>query len=272
MKFFYSILIALSIWSSPLSLSGQIPNGDFEEWIQTPRWDHPVGWTDPWGNPPCTIKDSASISGQYSMQIKGGQTNKIGCTIETVFEVEDIYNLLQFSIRIDSIREDSFTSLEFTIFEKNDARFIEIGSHKMFHPTDGVEVIEIPIAHSGSDFIKIEIYGRLNVTWLDQVLGYIDAVLDDFQLSFVTSIHEGDNGTNSRYTIFPQPVSGSFYIRSEDRTIPQRVEIISSQGIKQATFQNTDEINIEAYPAGIYFIKILSNEGVFQTEKVIKVN
>jgi hypothetical protein len=73
--------------------------------------------------------------------------------------------------------------------------------------------------------------------------------------------------------IYPNPTSGLFVIAGEAKQSVKSVEVtdISGKTIKQISNPTKDnlEMDLSACPAGIYFLKITTNKGIF-TEKIIK--
>lgn len=74
------------------------------------------------------------------------------------------------------------------------------------------------------------------------------------------------NTVKSAVSIYPNPVSTTFAIKSADKIIS--VELYNSLGQKALSFAN-DSYNIEKFPSGLYFVKIKTDKGE-TIEKLIK--
>ena len=68
-------------------------------------------------------------------------------------------------------------------------------------------------------------------------------------------------------SIYPNPSKDIIFINSEKQTI--KIELYNISGQKLSENKNSNSININYLPAGIYLIKIYSNEGI-STKRVVK--
>jgi len=75
-----------------------------------------------------------------------------------------------------------------------------------------------------------------------------------------------NNNVKSAVSIYPNPVSTTFTIKSADKIIA--VELYNSLGQKVLNFAN-NSYNMEKFPAGLYFVKIKTSKGE-SIEKLIK--
>ena len=76
----------------------------------------------------------------------------------------------------------------------------------------------------------------------------------------------------SNIKIFPNPATNTLFIQIENNQVEEMNLInLSGQKIYQGKFQN--EINVNGYPSGIYFLQLKNNNGeIIKTEKVVIVN
>lgn len=75
----------------------------------------------------------------------------------------------------------------------------------------------------------------------------------------------------SEVSLYPNPVKNELYLKTT--TIIERLEIYSITGelVKQeSTLINASKINVENLVSGVYFLKLMTDEGVISTHKIIK--
>ncbi len=74
----------------------------------------------------------------------------------------------------------------------------------------------------------------------------------------------------NNYSLYPNPASRSFYIDLENPDRVTGINILDTRGgiIRSLTLKGESHLSVEDLEAGIYFVRIVSNEGVF-VEKVI---
>ena len=82
----------------------------------------------------------------------------------------------------------------------------------------------------------------------------------------VLELATANNNLKSSISIYPNPVSTTFTLKSSDKILS--VELYNSLGQKLLNF-NGDSYNIEKFPSGIYFVKIKTEKGE-TIEKLIK--
>ena len=71
--------------------------------------------------------------------------------------------------------------------------------------------------------------------------------------------------------LYPNPVKNELYLKTI--AIIERLEIYSITGelVKQeSTLINASKINVENLVSGVYFLKLMTDEGVISTHKIIK--
>jgi len=77
------------------------------------------------------------------------------------------------------------------------------------------------------------------------------------------------NIADAKVRIFPNPVSGALYITKEDLDV-ERVEILNQVAQQVAVYQGfMTELNTADLAKGIYFVRVITNEGTV-TRKVVK--
>ncbi len=71
---------------------------------------------------------------------------------------------------------------------------------------------------------------------------------------------------NNQYSVFPNPVSDILYIEGE---VPFQADIYSHSG-QLAIQTNIKKTNVSSLDPGMYIVKITSNDGCFQVNKILK--
>ena len=74
------------------------------------------------------------------------------------------------------------------------------------------------------------------------------------------------------FNIFPNPVSKKLNIHTDDWAQIKKIEILNVSGqIVYDSYLNPEtEINVEDYPAGMYFVRLTHTDGKKETDKFIK--
>jgi glucose/arabinose dehydrogenase len=86
-------------------------------------------------------------------------------------------------------------------------------------------------------------------------------------------ILDNDNFTNSNVSIYPNPASDSLNIKSSNNTIIRSINIYDLKGSKVLTKDNLglseNKISINLLEAGIYMVKVTSENGISVVKKLI---
>lgn len=123
------------------------------------------------------------------------------------------------------------------------------------------------ISTGGAPNIRFTIakYGTFKITFNRQTLEYTIADAKDGD---VTSIDK-EKPEDSSFKVYPNPASHS--VKIEHEGLIGNIEVINSLGMRMYRERIMDQeivLNIEDFPAGIYFIKI-NSRGVFRTKKLV---
>jgi hypothetical protein len=108
-----------------------------------------------------------------------------------------------------------------------------------------------------------------HLAWANTLNGEQDVYYSHIVPYTSTGVNEVSGGNTIR--IYPNPVNGTVYIRG--LAMDSQVEIHSMIGEKilAVTTRNSScDINLSAQPAGIYFVKIISRNGVTTVRKMVK--
>jgi hypothetical protein len=192
-------------------------------------------------------------------------TDDAGNYAETSFNVDVIDNTnptisCPETISIDLSEGETFYTVqgqEFDPTETNDNCGIS-SIENDFNNTETLAGEELPV-------------GTTTVVWtLTDVAGNSEFCQFDVLVNEFVGISDlSEFGIN----IYPNPTSGLFVIAGEAKQSVKSVEVtdISGKTIKQISNPTKDnlEMDLSACPAGIYFLKITTNKGIF-TEKIIK--
>jgi len=150
--------------------------------------------------------------------------------------------------------------------------------------TDENGEFEIPNLPAGRYTVKFDIPGvpmnqqsdiDFELTGEDQEVLEISALIDDGQVS-VTRVRYTSNKSAllNDISIYPNPTTGKFRISGTESL--SALQIMNSSGkvidVRSDIDENRNEIeiNINNYPAGIYFIQLQWKDGVRTMNKIIK--
>ncbi len=103
----------------------------------------------------------------------------------------------------------------------------------------------------------------------DGVIDIVSASISDNKVAWYKNNLLGiPENTLQQFTLFPNPTSGILYLRSTSEIVS--VEILNLVGQKVAQFKNTSEIDLSNQSSGIYLLKIISENGASEVQKIIK--
>lgn len=77
-----------------------------------------------------------------------------------------------------------------------------------------------------------------------------------------------DVTADKQMDIYPNPSSD--YVNIKDGEKIEKIEMNNAEGRKISEFKKTDKIDISAFLSGVYFMKIIYNDGKVQTRKIIR--
>jgi len=98
-------------------------------------------------------------------------------------------------------------------------------------------------------------------------------VIYNQNVSVCTDLEKENLNQSISILIYPNPNNGQFYISEFENNIGKNVEVYNSLGqlIKQLKIESTiQQININEYPAGFYFVRICDTKSILSTIKIIK--
>jgi hypothetical protein len=74
---------------------------------------------------------------------------------------------------------------------------------------------------------------------------------------------------NSKISIYPNPVTDFFTVSLKNNKTPSRVEVYSIIGKKLFQIENTNKVNTQELPKGIYILKVYDDQNIY-SNKIIK--
>ena len=115
-----------------------------------------------------------------------------------------------------------------------------------------------------------------HLAWANTFNGEEDVYYSHIVPQIVTKVNELSNSTT--FSVFPNPTSGAFVIKNRNiigisSPINSHIEIYTILGEKvlSATIlKSINEIDISSQPSGIYFLKIINQDGSTGVMKIIK--
>lgn len=89
-------------------------------------------------------------------------------------------------------------------------------------------------------------------------------LVDDFEVSYETTLTASiDDLENNSFSIYPNPTNNTLFISGNES--PIAVSIYNMLGKEVLSVKNTNNINVQALPSGVYMIRI--SDGVRQTNR-----
>jgi hypothetical protein len=123
----------------------------------------------------------------------------------------------------------------------------------------------------GDYFDMISNNTGVHVAWVNTLNGE-----EDVYYSFITpqiSIGIDDISVNLNVSVFPNPTNGRLEISCRDKNIPVAVEIFTTIGKKvfsSSLYKTEHIIDISFLSTGIYFLKLISEDGSEMIKKVVR--
>jgi hypothetical protein len=147
-----------------------------------------------------------------------------------------------------------------------------------FHPnillSDSLVPYNNILEKSGNDFMGLEyLNDTLYTVWGNTLDGSLDIWFSKIAANtglIFSSVLIGSE--SEKISVFPNPTNGNFKIQTNDNSIIESINILNTKGVtilNQSVKSNSIIIDFYSYPAGIYFIQILS-EGKIYSQKIIK--
>lgn len=136
---------------------------------------------------------------------------------------------------------------------------------ELFDPHVGYPIQE----KMGDYFDMISENDGAHLAWANTLNGEQDVYYSYITPGSTVSIK--DNNEVSNVSIYPNPSSGSFYIKGNVNSKKLKVEIYSTLGnkIKEVSTE-LNEFNISEVPSGVYFVRIQLESGTTLIKRVIK--
>lgn len=75
---------------------------------------------------------------------------------------------------------------------------------------------------------------------------------------------------SAQIQLYPNPVNEVLHIQNNSAKTIESVEVFSITGQLLFSRRNSEEINMSQLNTGIYFVKLITSEGISVTKKVVK--
>lgn len=178
--------------------------------------------------------------------ITGSVTSGSGGTVVVDGETLSKYLKMESSTSITFTAEDSGTLT--LVFAEASGKKVEFNETVYDIPSTGVLVIDIEAGNG-----KIAKGSK----------GTTSTFLFYMSLEYDNSGTGIESVTNSKLTLYPNPVSDNLYISSEAEV--ESIEIYSLTGVLMfSSNENIDSVNMSSFAAGNYIVKVRTNEGTNQ--------
>lgn len=286
------ILAALIILISISSIGQQIPNGDFENWVQEIYGEEPANWGElnmqtfnsiiPGLFDSIIVKSQDSYSGNYAMELRSMTYSILG-SLDTTFAYA-MLNLKNEEIDSANMSIDSkLLSLSGYIKQdiidtSNNYTFITVIVYSDSGDMTGIGTLEFV-----SDFINYTEF-NIPIVYFDSVAGdYIEVyiisgnpdfpvpgntmLIDNLQLNYASTSSLSEK-TFSTLTVYPNPTKENITISTQNFNKNITTEVFDLVGNRlQSTNEST--ISLRNYSKGIYILRVAYGNTVEEV-KVIK--
>jgi len=290
--------MALGIITSN-GFSQVVINSGFENWYSTIQgWEDPNNWissnSSALGGDSAVYKTSDSYSGNYAAKISTVTAGFTGQSFAGILvngginndPISSIDDLIAAGTPISSTPSELLGFYKYTPIDIEDSAYVRVILKKYNPLTNQRDTIawadeKLPAASSYTEFsISInELNPGVNPDSIviiffskhpDKPFGGV-LTIDDISLGYPTSTGENESSV-MEIKILPNPTEGRFTVVRLAKE-PLMVTIYSILGdlvlemeLKESTNQ---EINLSAYPAGVYYIQVYSGKNIL-TRKLIK--
>jgi Secretion system C-terminal sorting domain len=121
-----------------------------------------------------------------------------------------------------------------------------------------------------------ELLISLKKYYINSPLERLYPMTDFYNLKIATTLSINQNKINKKYKLFPNPVADKLFLTFESSLNATKVEIYGLDGrqlVSQAVKPNQEvqEINVQEFPKGFYFLKIKDkNDKLLDSGKILK--
>lgn len=125
-------------------------------------------------------------------------------------------------------------------------------------------------AKMGDYFDMISNNAGVHLAWVNTLNGEQDVYYSFITPPALTAVDEVTE--NIKVTVYPNPTSGTLNVSCEDQLV--KAEIFRAIGTKvytTASFDKSHVIELSSHPAGIYFLKLIAEDGREMIKKIIRV-
>ena len=286
------ILAALTILISISSIGQQIPNGDFENWVQEIYGEEPANWGElnmqtfnsiiPGLFDSIIVKSQDSYSGNYAMELRSMTYSILG-SLDTTYAYA-MLNLKNEEIDSANMSIDS-KLLSLSGYIKQD--IIDTSNNytliTVIVYSDSGDMTGIGTLEFDSDFINYTEF-NIPIVYFDSVAGdYIEVyiisgnpdfpvpgntmLIDNLQLNYASTSSLSEK-TFSTLTVYPNPTKENITISTQNFNKNITTEVFDLVGNRlQSTNEST--ISLRNYSKGIYILRVAYGNTVEEV-KVIK--
>ena len=280
---FSTILIAVLFFTN---LTGQVPNGGFEDWELTGFHEKPVYWTTNQDSVFARMeKDSIfKVEGKYALRLfPSSLTAWTDCNSIAKLQMalpssigpnKSLYLYARSLLHRNNTSGNTFLRIIIKLYEKGK----KVSSHdwESHRVMSQFEKFEFPISHDSVDSLSVVIIGgAVNGPadgCLDPTISWIDGISIDRSSS--TGFRSDHLNSRMSLAIWPNPVAGrEIYVQSSTHNI-QSIDLINSQGISTTVKWHpvksglTLIVDTDNLPGGLYTCCIRYDGGHHMIGKV----
>ena len=246
------------------SAFGQIPNGNFEEWIETENYEDPVGWTTSNTNQLQTVfRDEEAYEGNYAMRLSIAPYSNL-TQATTTAELTTLPASIDFYARSFF---DGGGALMFILF------------------SDGIETLGVDIWHTGESMpewtpISVPFLQNSEVT---QVSISIETIWGGFtegtgwiaidQMAFSLPTAVGVTSDAPGMKVYPNPARGSVQVELNGLSggTLELTDLSGKNVLRTAVGEAVQQVDISYLSPGIYLATLYDRAGQRQgTTKLLK--
>jgi len=253
------------------SITQPIPGGTFDNWTNRNLYN-PLGWTT-FGDGVSQSNDASSGTSALGLETidRGSGPESSGASTGQSFSMggqpytntsDTLYGMFKYQTALpDTALINISTTLNGLLIG---------GGYQLFLPTSVYTPFAIPFSSPiNPDSMRIDILS----SYSDSAKGGSLFLVDNLQLySIITGINENPGNAERFFSAYPNPVHDKLNIVYQGQTESLEVLLYNSLGeliYSSVNGMNKTELNMGNYPAGTYWLKMISPEKV-NVRKIIK--
>ena len=236
----------------------QIPNSDFESWVNMTSYENPEYWFSNNGITTTVSKTTDSYSGMYAINIESNYPSiegKAPGEAYTFISTPSLPDTLYAWVKCDSLISPAKGVIEIVAFKSGQNPQV-INRLEIAQSSSNYQLVSMLIPQVVADSLGIWLVAESYQSSLGYE-GYVRMKADVLFTSTSIGIEQNELNVN----IYPNPTYGKlFFDYSEE---DYSVYVLDAQGRQVLSFsENCNYIDLSQLHSGVYFVKISMKEGV----------